>query len=237
MKRLFSVLDLKVLLLKFVKKKILLSILYLACLSCVIWQLCNSLNIFIMKPTTAAIELVNSREYPISLTFCKMIHNLHNFDGNFSRYTVGNVKSVSYETGDNKVDVLTSSALISDFIFYLDDPYLCKEVKMPPVTKDKLIVIRQVDLIQEENNKNLHLFIHYPGVLYLKEFGFKYPNTKFRINSGNDDNENAKIITESYDITNDPEIPCSDIPYQDCVDKEIIKEFKNLFGCTYPLKR
>ncbi len=189
-----------------------------------------------MKPTTASIKLVNGREYPISLTFCKMIYNWDNFDGNFSRYSVGNVKSVSYETGDNKVDVLTSSALISDFIFYLDDPYLCKEVKMPSVTKDKIIVKRQFDLNQKENNKNLHLFIHYPGVLYLQEFGFKYPNTKFNMVI-DDTNENAKIVTESYDITNDPEMPCSDIPYQDCINIEIIKEFKKQFGCTYPFKR
>ena len=191
-----------------------------------------------MKPTTASIKLVNGREYPISLTFCKMIHNWDNFDGNFSRYTVGNLKSVFYETGDNKVDVLTGPALISEFIFYLDNPYLCKEVKMPPVTKDKFIVTRQFDLNQGENNNNLHLFIHEPGVLYLEEFGFKYPNTKFKIDLQNDyTDENAKIFTESYDIRNDPKMPCSDIPYQDCVDKEIIKEFKKQFGCTYPFKR
>ena len=120
----FSVLDLKALILKFGKMKIWISILYLVCLSCVIWQLYNSFNIFIMKPTTASIALVNSREYPISLTFCKVVYNWDNFDGIFSRNTVSTLKQVFYVNGDHKVDVLPDQVLFYDFIYNLDVPYL-----------------------------------------------------------------------------------------------------------------
>ena len=233
----FSVLDLKALILKFGKMKISISILYLVCLSCVIWQLYNSFNIFIMKPTTASIALVNSREYPISLTFCKVVYNWDNFDGIFSRNTVSTLKQVFYVNGDHKVDVLPDQVLFYDFIYNLDVPYLCKEIEMPLISKDKITVVRQLDLNKDENNNNLHLFIHPPGALYLKEFGFKYPSSKFKLRISNSMNENEKIWIESYDMTNDPQLSCSDISYQDCVDEEIIKEFKTQFGCTFPIRR
>ncbi len=234
----FSFLDMKILLKILAKKELWIRSLYLVCFGCVIWQLNNSLNIFIMKPTTASIELVNSREYPISLTFCKIVFNIHYFDGNFSRHTVGSLKSLFYVDGDHKVDVLTDKMLSYDFLYYLDYPYLCKEIEMPLVSKDKIVLVRQLDVNEDENNNNLHLFIHPPGALYLKEFGFKYPSSSFKLNNGLDNlNDNTKILTESYDIRNDPQMACSDRSFQECVNKEIIKEYNLQFGCTFPIKR
>ena len=111
---------------------------------------------------------------------------------------------------------------------------MCKEVDMTNIPKEKVKLLREVAV----DAKNFHLYIHQPGMFYRNELGLKYPSIEFALGKYEDDyNPEAKIQIQTYDLSLDPNIPCSTTLYQDCISKEIILKFNASLGCTYPIQR
>lgn len=218
------------------QKKLIIVLLYLTCLGMVVLQLYNGVNIFISKPTTASLELVNSNSFPLSFTFCKIFRT--KFNGNFSTQTHASLKNISIQHKNSGFDLLNGSEITFEFVSYVEDPLMCKEYELPKMPRNFIKLVREYDSAhKEENNKNLHLYIHQPGMFYLQEFTFKYPSEDFILKPYDQSNENAKIQIESYDISMDPHLSCTQIPYQECVSKQIIMMFNATMGCTYPIQR
>ena len=227
----FSLLDLEFLTSKLKGKEVLNAILYMLSVGSVVWLLYEKIQIFVERPTTAIVEIIDSKDIPISFTLCKVIYGSR-FDGNFSRHTITNMKNVSIVYDNKEFDFLDQKDLTFEFVSYLDDPMMCKEFDLANIDKDRIKFVR--DALNEDNN--LHLYIHQPGMFYIQEFKLKYPNRFFRTNKVDDTNENAKVLVESYDISDDPHFPCSSEIHQECVKREIIRIFNSTYGCTYPLQ-
>ena len=231
---LLSFLDLQFIISKLKRKEVFNAILYILCTGSVVWLSYEKIQIFIQRPTTASLEMIDSKDIPISFTLCKFMYGSSGsrFDGNFSRHTITNMKNVSIVYDNKEFDFLDQKDLTFEFVSYLDDPMMCKEFDLANIDKDRIIFVR--DALNEDNN--LHLYIHQPGMFYIQEFKLKYPNRFFRTNKVDDTNENAKVLVESYDISDDPHFPCSSEIHQECVKREIIRLFNSTYGCTYQLQ-
>ena len=207
--------------------------LYIACIGLVIFQLWSYVVIITSKPTTASKKFVETNQLPLAFTFCKMIYNQH-FDGNFTSQTHTSLKNISVFNKVSVHNLLVGGELTYDFVSYIENQLICKEVVMTDIPKEKVKLFRE-DVIDANN---FHLYIHQPGMFYRNELGLKYPSSKFAIRKYDDDyNPDAKIQIQTYDLSLDPNIPCSKILYQDCISKEIIHKFNASFGCTYPIQR
>ena len=106
---------------------------------------------------------------------------------------------------------------------------LCKEFDLANIDKDWIKLVRK----SNNDDNNLHLYIHQPGMFFMQEFKLKYPSSLFKKSVS----EKNKVLFESYDILNDPQFPCSSEIHQECVNREIIKIFNSTFGCTFPIQR
>ena len=212
-------------------KDVFIAILYLLCIGSVVWLLYGKIQIFVQNPTTATLEMIDSKDTPISFTLCKMIYGSR-FDGSFSRHTLKSIKNVSIVFENKEFDMLDKKHLTFKFVSYLDDPMICTELNLANIDKDSMKLVRD----SNNGDNNLHLYIHQPGLFYMQEFKLKYPSRIFKISETDETNENVKVLAESYDIQNDPHLPCSLEIHQQCVNREIIRIFNTSFGCTYPLQ-
>ena len=154
------------------------------------------------------------------------------FDGNFSAHTHTSINNISILHEESQMDLLLDGHLTFERVSYINNPLLCKEFIMPE-TEKSLIRIERNGLGDE--NKNLHLFIHQPGMFYLQEFTVNYPSRYFKFKNGNDGN--SKIQMTTFELSEDPHISCSPILYQECISKEIVRRFNATMGCTYPIQR
>ena len=127
--------------------------------------------------------------------------------------------------------------LTFDRVSYIENPLMCKEFIMPEHEKSQIRVIREYTYGKGRDNKNLHLYIHQPGMFYFQEFTLKYPSEAFFHKAQDDKNRNSKIQMTSYDLSLDPHMSCSPIPYQECISKDIVMRFNSSIGCTYPIQR
>ena len=223
--------DLQFLISNLNRKVVFNAILYLFCIGSVVCLLYEKIQIFVKKPTTVSLELTDSKDIPISFTLCKFIYGIK-FDGMFTDHTISRIKNITVVYKNTKLELLDKKDLAFEFVSYLDYPMMCKEFDLANIDKDRIKFVR--DALNEDNN--LHLYIHQPGMFYIQEFKLKYPNRFFRTNNVDDTNENAKVLVESYDISDDPHFPCSSEIHQECVKREIIRIFNSTYGCTYPLQ-
>ena len=189
----------------------------------------------ISNPTTAPVKIIKSNEIPLAFSFCKFIYDTE-FDGNFSAHTYTSVNNISVLNGKSQIDLLFDGNLTFEQVSYIENPLMCKEFVMPDKEKNLIKVIRKYGIRQEEN-KNLHLYVHQPGMFYLQEFAVKYPNEKFALRWNDDTNLNSKIQITSYDLSLDHHMSCSPILYQECITREIVNRFNASIGCTYPIQR
>ena len=208
------------------------TIIFLLCVGSVVWLLNEKIQIFVQKPTTATLEMIDSKDIPISFTLCKVMYG-SKFDGNISRHTLTSIENVSIVYDNKAFDMLNKKHLTFEFVSYLDDPMMCKAFDLANIDKDRIIFVR--DALNEDNN--LHLYIHQSGMFYMQEFKLKYPNRFFRTELVDVSNENAKVLIESYDVSDDPNFSCSSEIHQQCVNREIIRIFNTSFGCSYPVQR
>ena len=205
--------------------------LHMFCIGSVIWLLYEKIQIFVQRPTTASLEMIDSKDIPISFTLCKFIYGSR-FNGMFSSHNLTNTENISLAYDSKQFDILQKKALSFEFVSYLDYPMMCKEFDLANIEKDWIKLVR--DSNNEDNN--LHLYIHQPGMFYMQEFRLKYPSRLFKTRRYDDTNENAKVLVQSYDISDDPHFPCSSEIHQQCVNREIITMFNTSFGCTYPIQ-
>ena len=220
---------------KLKRKNVFNAILYLFCIGSVVWLLYEKIQIFVQNPTTSTLEMIDSKDIPISFTLCKMIYSSR-YDGSFSRHTLTSIKNVSIVYNNTEIDFLDKKHVTFEFVSYLDYPMMCKEFDLANIEKHWIQFVRYFKS-RSEQNRNLHLYIHQPGMFYLQEFRIKYPSKLFKLNPNDKTNENAKVRFESYDISDDPHFPCSSEIHQQCVNREIIRIFNSSFGCTYPIQR
>ena len=221
---------------RFKSTKCLTISIFLTCIGTLTWQLKNYGNMIISNPTTAPVKLMNSNEVHLALSFCKFFYNTE-FDGNFSAHTHTSIKNISIVHGDSEPKLLLDRIFTFERVSYIEYPMMCKEFVMPDKEKNLIRVIRKYRYGQGEENKNMHLYIHQPGMFYLQEFALKYPNEKFALKYEVDSNENSKIQMTLYDLSQDPHMSCSPIQYQECISKEIVRRFNASIGCTYPIQR
>ena len=224
--------DLQFFLSKLKGKDVFKAILYILCIISVVWLLYEKIQIFVQKPTMATLEMIESKDIPISFTLCKTFYNKE-FDGNFNGHTLSNIENISVVYNNTKSDILDESNLAYEFLSYLDAPMMCKEFDLANIEKNWIKIVR------DSNNwdNNLHLYIHQHGMFYMQEFKLKYPSNLFKLSPSDKTNEFAKVLAESYDIQDDPHFPCSIEIHQDCVNREIIRIFDSSIGCTYPIQR
>ena len=217
---------------KLKRKDVFNAILYLFCIGSVVWLLHEKIQIFVQRPTTAALEIIDSKYIPISFTLCKVFYN-RKFDGKFIGHTLTNIENISVVYNNTKLELLDKSDLAFEFVSYLDYPMMCKEFDLANIEMDWIKIVR------DSNNwdNNVHLYLHPPGMFYMNEFKLKYSSRLFRISNTDDTNKNAKVLVESYNILDDPNFPCSTEIHQECVNGEIIRIFNSSYGCTYPIQR
>ena len=227
--------DLQSFMSKLKRKEVFNAILYLLCVGSVVWLLYEKIQIFVQKPTTASLETIDSKDIPISFTLCKIIYNAK-FDGKFNDHTLTDMKNISIVHNNTNIEFLYKSGLTFDFVSYLDNPMMCKEFDLANTKKNWIQFVRS-SVVWNEQNNNLHLYIHPRGMFYNQEFRIKYPSNLFRLNPNDETNENARVLIESYDISDDPHLTCSSEIHQKCVIREIIRMYKSSFGCTYPIQR
>ena len=216
-------------------RKSLLFSLYIALIGLVIWQLWSYVGIITSSPTTAAKKLVESNQVPLAFTFCKMFYGQH-FDGNFSSQTHSSLKNISIFNKDSIQNLLMGGKVTYGFVSHIDKQMMCKEFDMTVIAKERVELLRE-EVLDPDQNKNFHLYIHQPGMFYRNELRLKYPNSKFSLRWKDVNYHRAKIQVKTYDLTMDPHIPCSKDIYQECITKEIILKFNASFGCTYPIQR
>ena len=232
---LLSFLDLQFIIAKLKRKELFNDILYILCIGSVVWLSYEKVKIFVQRPTTASLEMIDSKDIPISFTLCKFIYGSR-FDGMFSSHNLTNTENISLAYDSKQFDILQKKALSFEFVSYLDYPMMCKEFDLANIEKHWIQFVRYFKS-RSEQNRNLHLYIHQPGMFYLQEFRIKYPSKLFKLNPNDKTNENAKVRFESYDISDDPHFPCSSEIHQDCVNREIIRISNSSYGCTYPIQR
>lgn len=239
----FSFLDAKELLGKVKGRSLMMTILYIACIGLLIWQLWSYVKIITSSPTTASKKLVETNQLPLAFTFCKMFYE-KSFDGNFTSQTHTTLKNISILSKDSRQKLLIEGEFSYDFISHVEHQLMCKEIDMTNILKEKVELTREYievnsreDLKSAEQNDNFHLYIHQPGMFYRNELGLKYPSSKFAHSNFDNYNPQAKIQVNAYDLSLDPHIPCSSVLYQECITKEIILKFNASFGCTYPIQR
>ena len=221
---LISFWDFKSLATRFKSTKILTRYIFLACIGTLTWQNRNYGILIISNPTTAPVKIMNSNEIPLAFSLCKIFYSKE-FNGNFSAHTHTSVNNISVLHGDSVIDMLLDSVLTFERVSYIGNPLICKEFIMPDKEKNLIRVTRDYrDEIGEENT-NLHLYIHQPGMFYLQEFAVKYPNQKFALRLDDDTNEYSKIQMTSFDISKDPHMSCSPLLYQECISNAILKRF------------
>ena len=225
--------DLKLFSAKLKQKKAYDTILYFCCISVVSWQLYDKIQIFVQKPTTANVKLVESKDLPVSFTLCKLINKLE-FDGNFHKHTESSLKNITILYYDTDLEMMENKKITFEFISMTENPLMCKEFDFTGLDKDAIRLVREIG---HHIEKNLHLYIHQPGMFLYHEFRSKYQSDKFNFYDIKDTSQNVKIEIESYDISNDPHLTCSFIPHLDCTNKEIIQIYNSTFGCTFPIQR
>jgi hypothetical protein len=203
----------------------------------VLCQLWNYLIIFLTKPTTAAQELVKTSELSLAFTFCKIIFNTK-FDGKFDVENHSSMKNLFILNKNASFDLLKNETFTYDFVSYVENPLMCKSFDLSYYHKNSINVVREFQRKKyKKENRNLHLYIHQPGMFYIQEFGLKFPSEIFGLRLNDDSNDNAKLQILSYDISMDPHLACSTKNYHDCINKLIINTFNNSIGCTYPIQR
>ena len=217
---------------KLERKGVFNALLYILCIGFVVWLLYEKIQIFLQSPTTASLEMITSKDMPISFTLCKIFYH-GKFNGKFNSHTLENIENVSIVYDNKEFEILDKDDLAFEFVSYLDYPMMCKEFNLDNIEKNLVKLVR--DTNNEDNN--LHLYIHQPGMFYMQEFKLKYPSNLFRTGRYDETNKNAKVLIESYDISDDPHFPCSSEIHQQCVNREIIRIFNSSFGCTYPIQR
>ena len=219
---------------KIVKKIINVSLITF-CYGCVIWQAIVCYERYASKPTGAQLILTNNKEVSLSFTFCTIIHNLaQNSNGKLFNESIKYLKEFHILTSKNvSVNLLSSynSSLNYEFVASIPEPYLCKEFPLPRQN------IYQVKVAHEAGNggydKNFHLFIHPTGMFLQTEMVVQYSNKIFH----HAFDGKAELKMESYDLTNSQEISCGGENYHQCKLENIIKEFNNTIGCSYPIQR
>ncbi len=227
--------DLQFFMSKLQRKEVLNAFLYLLCVGSVVWLLYEKIQIFVQKPTTASLQTIDSKDITISFTLCKIIYH-SKFDGKFNDHNLTDLKNISIVHNNTNFEILDKRGQVFDFVSYMGKPMMCKEFDLANTEKNWIQFVRSSD-VWNEQNKNLHLYIHPPGMFYNQEFRIKYPSKLFRLNPNDETNENARVLIESYDISDDPHLTCSSEIHQECVIREIIRMFKSSFGCTYPIQR
>ncbi len=195
-------------------------------MSVVAWQVYEKIEIFLKKPTTASIGFVESKDLPISFTLCKHIRELK-FDGNFASHKYPHWMDIRLIYNLSELQIMDNKTLTYEFITYAENPLMCKEFDFTGYEKKKIRILKEYGYGLD---KNLFLYIHQPGMFFLKEFKLHY-------DSIHDLNEILKIDVESYDILNDPHLTCSSVSHFNCTNKEIIKEYNKTYGCSYPIQR
>ena len=219
--------DFKTLAASFKSTKFLTPGIFLICIGTLTWQLRNYGILIISNPTTAPVKIMNSNEIPVAFSFCKFI----NPDGNFSAKTHTSINNITVFHGDSQLDLLFDGNLTFDRVSYIENPLMCKEFIMP---KEKSLIRIERNGLGDEH-KNLHLYIHQPGMFYVQEFTVKYPSNYFEF--ANDNDGNSKIQMTSFDLSKDPNMLCTLLLYQECISKEIVRRFNATMGCTYPFQR
>ena len=162
---------------KLKRKDVFNAILYLFCIGSVVWLLHEKIQIFVQRPTTAALEIIISKYIPISFTLCKVFYN-RKFDGKFIGHTLTDIENISVVYNNKQLELLDESDLAFEFVSYLDDPMMCKDFDLANIEKDWIKFVRDLKHI----DNNLHLYVHQPGMFYLPEFSLKYPNKLFKLN-------------------------------------------------------
>ena len=132
-----------------------------------------------------------------------------------------------------------------DFIAFMETLLLCKEFKLERINTQKIQINRDTssNLTNTNDLRNLHLYIHQPGMFFLPEFGRKYKSKQFAPrkeeinNAATETKRRANLQFQLYDLDLNPYIPCSYTIYDECIMEEIVKEMNISLGCTYPIQR
>ena len=228
--------DFKTLATRFKSTKCLTPLIFLTCIGTLAWQLRNYGILMMSNPTTAPVKIMKSNEIPLAFSFCKFIYG-NEFHGNFTAHTHTSVRNISILNLDSKIELLLDGEFMFERVSYIGNPMMCKEFVMPDQEKSLIRVTRAYRDGLGEENKNLHLYIHQPGMFYLQEFALKYSNKKFAPQKKDDSNEYSMIQMTLYDLSQDPHMLCSLNSYQECISKEIVRRFNTSIGCTYPIQR
>ena len=70
------------------------------CIGSVVWLLYEKIQIFVERPTTASLKMIDSKDMPIAFTLCKVFYN-RKFDGKFNDHNLTNVENI-LKVYDNK---------------------------------------------------------------------------------------------------------------------------------------
>ena len=230
--------DLQGIFYKFKYKRYVEMILYLIGVCLVTWQVSNCIKIFVDKPTTAVTDSVKSDQIPLALTFCKFFYE--DFNGNFEvQRDKSGLINVTVVNNNEEINLMHGKTFKFEFVTYIEKLLICKEFELPDgIDKQQLIINKQFGG-KEKDVKNLHLYIHQPGMYFLPEFGIKYPSKEFVPKEGDGAlvKKFAGLKFELYDLYLNPYIKCSSTSYDPCIMKEIIKKFNKTLGCTYPIQK
>ena len=129
-----------------------------------------------------------------------------------------------------------------DYITFMETLMICKEFQLDRINIQRIQIIR--DTSSNKNTfRNLHMYIHQPGMFFLPEFGRKYNSKKFAPSkeevgsAATETIRRANLQFQLYDLDLNPYIACSNLNYDECIIQEIIKELNTSLGCTYPIQR
>ena len=91
--------------------------LHMLCICSVAWLLTEKIQIFVERPTTASLEMIDSKNIPVSFTLCEFLYN-SKFDGKFNDHTLTNIENISVVYNNTKLELLDESDLEFDFISF-----------------------------------------------------------------------------------------------------------------------
>ena len=206
----------------------------------VMWQINNCVHIFLAQPTTAAVELVNSQNTPLAFTFCKIFYT-HRFDGNFSSQIHKSMKSLLVHSQGLEEELLKEKEFSFEFVSFIEKQLMCKEFVLPSYQINNIELRKTAEdniELRSADDNNIFLYIHQPGMFYVEELLGVYPKEHFNVKGKDyEENQNAKILMNSYDFTTDPHMSCTTASFDKCISKEIIQIYNRTMGCTYPIQR
>ena len=187
------------------------------------------------KPTKSKMVPTDNRHVGISFTFCEVLGRWQqNVGGKIFDQNLSYLEDLIIYTNVAEIRPLTLNTSFSskyDFVASRSETYYCKEFPLPREIIHKIEVVHNA--FKYGDQKNFHLFLHQTGMFMHNEMVVQYSNLMFHERYDG----RAVLKMDSFDFTESPSIPCSDLDFHKCKTKRIISEYNKTMGCSYPINR